>query len=104
MEQNEIVYIKYENGQAIITDNLDDNADVKISYNIHRPICAEIIPHNESEVPVYLLMAEYSMMQGYTGENKETFDRFVNLMINRINNGLYLNYILNRLTYNEYFS
>lgn len=107
MEDSETVYIKYEDGQAIITDNLLNDAHVKVIFNDHDWIHAETIPHidadNISDGSFSFMMAQY-MDEGYTGENKESFDRFVQHVINRINTGSYTDLILSRTSHKTYWN
>lgn len=98
MDLNETVYIKYVDGQAIITENLSD-ADIKIAYSSGGLISAYIVPRNDLVVPSLLTLAIFTDMEGYTGENKNTFDKFVNHMIHKINIGKYIEKIINPITY-----
>jgi hypothetical protein len=105
MEDSETIYIKYHDGQAIITDNSLNDAHVKLIFNDHHWIHAETIPHTDDicDAPLSFMLAQY-MEEGYTGENKETFDRFVQYVMNRINSGIYDDLILSRTSLKMYIN
>ena len=102
----EIIYIKYHDGQAIITDNLLNDAHVKLIFNDHSWIHAETMPYIDvddiTDSPFIFMMAQ-DMDEGYTGINKESFDRFVQHVINRINNGIHVDLILSRTSNRTYW-
>ncbi len=86
MEDSETVYIKCEDGQAIITDNLDNSAIIKIIFNDYFNGCIRAVFKGYVDTIVY---ACDTLGDEYTGENKEIFDIFVTCMVDRINRGVY---------------
>jgi hypothetical protein len=77
-------FIGFINEQAIVTDNPDD-ASIEIVYDgISWPYARSIFTNEKITYAHW--MAEY------TGDNEETYNNFVNYVIDNINNGTYLHY------------
>ena len=83
MEDSGTVYIKYEDEQYVITDNLAD-ADVKIVFERHRWICTEIKPTDNINVPMLLSISAYYLKEKYND------DIFIDNIIDQLNANKYI--------------
>jgi hypothetical protein len=103
MDQTETVYIKYEDGQAVITDNIDNSAIVKIIFSDYYYYYNGYV---RAIFKGYVLPVVYAcdiLGDEYTGQNKETFNIFVTVMIDRINRGVYNELIIGGMGINIWY-
>jgi len=94
MAQIEPIIVKYDNEIATKTDETlltigKDGPGKRIIFWIRDGISAYICPEDNYDDWRFMETARESEMEGYEGENKKTFDKFVNYMIRQINAGKY---------------
>jgi hypothetical protein len=91
MYSSKHVYIKYVGGKAIITNESDNNIVCKIYGSIDESVL------NDSSITIFAEFASQPKsrtyaydcsMKGYSGNNLESFNRFVDFIIKKINDGL----------------
>lgn len=97
MENNYPIYLKYKDNQAII-DNNGNNLPYDVVhciitygdlYGLGRQIYAQF---RKPGLYNMIVNAKYCGMQDYDGENLQSFKRFVDHIIEKINAGKYLEY------------